>query len=472
MPIGTSLELTASKARAMEGLLLGIPGVERVYTIVGHEGHSNLARFRVRVIDKSSRDEPLSFYQDAFRHVLGLVPGAEASISKPGLIEGLGDWPPLMLIVRGEDLDTLMVEGERLKRMLEEVPGSSDVRLSMSPGRPELRIDIDRAVAADRGIPAGVVALTARMLVDGAIASTLRDGGPEADIRVRAASRFASDQAAIAQLPLPSPRGLVTLGEVARFEMGAGPSEIQRTDRLRSVTLSSQITTDAALGDVLTAFQGKLASAPLPDSYFLSVEGQAKDMAETSEAMGLAMVVAMTFIFMVLASQFESLIHPFTLLVSVPLAMVGAVLALFVTGHSFSMGSQIGMILLMGLVTKNAILLVDGALAHMRDGHDALAAIRYAGPRRMRPIVMTSAAMVFGMLPTALGTGVGAEFRAPMGVVVIGGVISSTLLTLLVVPVVFLWVEKQRDRAGRAWAWVNRPRVPAPMPAEDVEAAK
>jgi len=171
--------------------------------------------------------------------------------------------------------------------------------------------------------------------------------------------------------------------------------------------------------------------------------------------MGLAIGVAAIFVFMVLASQFESLLHPFTLLMSVPLAMVGAFVGLFIAGQTISMGSQIGIILLMGLVTKNAILLVDGALQFIREGHTPEDAIRLAGPRRLRPILMTSAAMVLGMIPTAIGTGVGSEFRAPMATAVIGGVISSTLLTVLVVPVAFLWVERQSERLGKLWTRFN-----------------
>jgi multidrug efflux pump subunit AcrB len=200
-----------------------------------------------------------------------------------------------------------------------------------------------------------------------------------------------------------------------------------------------------------------------------------KEQAATQANMGLALAIAVVFIFIVLASQFESLVHPFTIMLSLPLAIVGAFLALAVTGKSISMGSLIGLILLMGLVTKNAILLVDGALQHVREeGDDPEAAIRKAGPRRLRPILMTSAAMVLGMLPTALGRGMGSEFRAPMAIAVIGGVITSTLLTLFVVPVVFVWVERIRRSPrqllrGRG----RRPLAPAPeeeTPGPDIAA--
>jgi multidrug efflux pump subunit AcrB len=187
----------------------------------------------------------------------------------------------------------------------------------------------------------------------------------------------------------------------------------------------------------------------MPAGYRLIWDGMQRDQAETNENMGLALLIAVVFIYIVLASQFESFVHPFTIMLSLPLAVVGAFLGLGVTGSTISMGSLIGLILLMGLVTKNAILLVDGALQHVREGDDPLEAVRKAGPRRLRPILMTSAAMVLGMLPTAVGRGMGSEFRAPMAIAVIGGVVTSTMLTLWVVPVVFLWVERARARLRR-----------------------
>jgi hydrophobic/amphiphilic exporter-1 (mainly G- bacteria), HAE1 family len=181
--------------------------------------------------------------------------------------------------------------------------------------------------------------------------------------------------------------------------------------------------------------------------------GMQREMGEMQKSLALALTLAVVFIFIVLASQFDSFIHPFTIMLSLPLALVGAVAALALTGNTLGMGANIGLILLMGLVTKNAILLVDGALQNLRAGDAAVTAVRKAGPRRLRPIIMTSAAMVMGMLPTALGRGIGSEFRAPMAIAVIGGVITSTLLTLWVVPVVFLWLERlRRKERPRAFA--------------------
>jgi multidrug efflux pump subunit AcrB len=244
---------------------------------------------------------------------------------------------------------------------------------------------------------------------------------------------------------IATPRGQVALSQLAKVEHAEGPAVIEHEQRERQIAVSSQIAPGFNLGQVVKALHQRIDDHSLPAGYSYIWEGMQKDMEEMGTDMAMALGLALVFIFIVLASQFESLVHPFTIMLSLPLALVGAVLALFATGNPLGMGSQIGIILLMGLVTKNAILLVDGALQHIREGDPPAEAIAKAGPRRLRPILMTSSAMVLGMLPTALGRGMGSEFRAPMAIVVIGGVITSTLLTLWVVPVVFLWVERVRS---------------------------
>jgi len=234
------------------------------------------------------------------------------------------------------------------------------------------------------------------------------------------------------------------------------------------LVVTANIAPGGDLGSVASALKAKLATHPMPAGYGLRYEGQQQDMEEMSRSMAVALGLALVFIYMVLASQFESFVHPLTIMLSLPLALVGALLALALTGGSMSMGADIGIILLMGLVTKNAILLVDGALQHMREGEDPLTAIRKAGPRRLRPILMTSAAMVLGMLPTALGRGIGSEFRAPMAIAVIGGVLSSTLLTLFVVPIVFLWVERARSLVRSLVRRAGRAAEPTALPASAV----
>jgi multidrug efflux pump subunit AcrB len=194
----------------------------------------------------------------------------------------------------------------------------------------------------------------------------------------------------------------------------------------------------------------------VPAGYEAKWFGMVRDMKSSNEAFSLAFMVAALFIYIVLASQFESFIHPITIMLSLPLATIGAFYGLYMIGSAMNMGSMIGMILLMGLVTKNAILLVDAAIVAQREGRSPAEAMLEAGPRRLRPILMTTAAMVLGMIPTAIGKGIGSEFRAPMAVSIIGGVISSTLLTLIVVPVVYLGIERVRQAGRKLMTWMFR----------------
>jgi HAE1 family hydrophobic/amphiphilic exporter-1 len=264
---------------------------------------------------------------------------------------------------------------------------------------------------------------------------------------VRLAGEDRESPRALERLWIQTSRGPMSLSQLATLRQADGPATIEHEMRERQISAWAQVAPGHDLGSATKELRARLAKHQLPAGYFYVWDGMQKEQEDTQANMGFALLVAVLFIFMVLASQFESLVHPFTIMLALPLAVVGAFLGLYVTGSSINMGSLIGLILLMGLVTKNAILLVDGALQHMRDdGDEASVAIRKAGPRRLRPILMTSAAMVLGMLPTALGTGMGSEFRSPMAVAVIGGVITSTMLTLWVVPVVFVQVE--RIRAG------------------------
>jgi len=259
-----------------------------------------------------------------------------------------------------------------------------------------------------------------------------------------------------------SPKGPVSLADVARIQPGEGPQVIQREDRNRYIGVWAR-PRGRSLGEVTAELQPKIAKLELPKGVDIRYDGQIKQMAETNGAMGLALLLGVVFIYIVLASQFESFIHPLTIMTTLPLAIVGAVVALFLTKNTIAMGALIGIILLMGLVTKNAILLVDRAIERVREhGEAPLAAILAAGPERLRPILMTSAAMTLGMLPTALSRGDGSEFRAPMAIAVIGGVVSSTLLSLVVVPALYLAVEG----AKRAVAGLFRRGASAPQAAE------
>lgn len=443
LPDEASLAQTEARVAEAEKLLQSIPEVKDVYSIVGDNGDVNKARIRVLTVEKHERTKGIQQLKDEARELLtpALV-ATRLNLQDPPIIDGLGgDFFPIMLRVTGPELGHVHEEAERLAQILRDIPGTADVRVDFNPPKPELAIEIDRARAKDLGVSAAALAMQMRMAIGGDVSAKLREGVDETEIRVRLSERDRATPERVRQIQLATPKGLVPVTDVAKVELRDGPSVIEHENRQRQIAVYAQLQ-GAALGDVAKVLRAKVAEKPLAPGYSLIYDGQMKMLTEQNDAFGTAFLLAFVFIYMVLASQFESLKHPFTIMVSLPLALVGALLGLFFGGFHVSMGAMIGIILLMGLVTKNAILLVDGALQHLREGDTVDEALMKAGPRRLRPILMTSAAMAIGMVPTAIGKGVGSEFRAPMAIAVIGGVITSTFLTLLVVPVVFAAMER------------------------------
>jgi multidrug efflux pump subunit AcrB len=443
LPDASNLSRMEARVAEAEKLLKGIPEVTDVYSIVGENGDVNKARIRVLTVEKHARARGIQAIKEQAREVL--TPELVATriiLQDPPIIEGLGgDFYPIIVRVIGPELDKVREEAERVAQILRDIPGTADVRVDFSPPKPELAIEIDRARAKDLGVSAAALALQMRMAIGGDVAAKLREGVEETDIRVRLNESGRDTPERVRRILIATPKGLVPVTDVAKVELRDGPSVIEHENRQRQLAVYSQLR-GAPLGDVANKLRQAVAEKPLAPGYSLVYDGQMKMLTEQNDAFGTAFLLAFVFIYMVLASQFESFKHPFTIMVSLPLALVGALLGLFFGGFHVSMGAMIGIILLMGLVTKNAILLVDGALQYLREGLSVDEALMKAGPRRLRPILMTSAAMAIGMVPTAIGQGVGSEFRAPMAIAVIGGVITSTFLTLLVVPVVFAAMER------------------------------
>ncbi|WNG33181.1 efflux RND transporter permease subunit [Archangium violaceum] len=443
LPDASSLDQTGVRVAEAEKILKGIPEVTDVYSIVGDNGDVNKARIRVLTKEKHERERGIQAIKESARELLApALPATQVIMQDLPIVDGLGgDFFPIMVRVIGPDLGKLREESERIAQILRDIPGTADVRVDFNPPKPELAIEIDRARAKDLGLSAAALAMQMRMAIGGDVAAKLREGVDETDIRVRLTQRDRDTPERVRQIELATPRGMVPVTDVAKVELRDGPSVIEHENRQRQLAVYAQLN-GAALGDVASQLQQRVAEKPLAPGYSLVYDGQMKLMNEQNDAFITAGLLAFVFIYMVLASQFESLKHPFTIMVSLPLALVGALLGLYFGGFHVSMGAMIGIILLMGLVTKNAILLVDGALQFLREGDSVDEALMKAGPRRLRPILMTSAAMAIGMVPTAIGKGVGSEFRAPMAIAVIGGVITSTFLTLLVVPVVFAAMER------------------------------
>jgi multidrug efflux pump subunit AcrB len=462
LPAGTRIEESARLALPAELELAADPDMLTIYSRVGSSGRPNLVTWRVVAVPKTEREATAPELKDRIRAlILRHMPDAETSISDPGIVEGGRDYPFQANLV-GEDLEALSDTATRFADILRRIPGTSDVDVQFSPGSPELRVEVDRDRTSQLHIPLALVAGTVRASIEGEVAGLYRDGDDELDIRVRLREEDRASAAVIGGLRIPTAAGFLPLTDVATVGRGEGPAEIQRFDRRRTVVVTCS-PAGRPLGDIVTEFEAAVEEmGPLPEGMSYVLRGQVEMMNESNENILLALALALVFIYLVLASQFESLVHPITIMMSVAFAFVGAIVALFLYGSSMSMGAMIGMILLMGLVTKNGILLVDHAVSRVREhGWTPKRAILDAGPARLRPIVMTSAAMVLGMLPTALSTGMGSEFRAPMSMGVIGGVISSTFLTLVVVPVFYLFMEWLRHASRSFWTrWVlGRPFV-------------
>ena len=441
MPAGTRLEEMARLSLGAEQELKLDPRFVTIYARIGVNGQSNTATYRVVALPKGQRTATQSQLQDVTRAiVMRHFPGGKVVVTDPSIVEGVREYP-MALYVQGDDFASIDATSRRFRQILRGIPGTKDVDIQYSPGSPELQVAVRRDRAAQLGVPAAMIARTVRASIEGEVAGVYRDGDDEIDIRVRLDEAARDTERRVREVPIQTMTGmLVPLSDVAEIGRGDGPAVIQRNDRQRVIIVTAA-PSGRSLGEVVTEFQAAVAHETLPPGVTWSLQGTAKTMNESNASMGIALLLGLVFIYIVLASQFESFIHPVTIMMALPLALVGAIVALFLQGSSMSMGASIGIILLMGLVTKNGILLIDHAVTRVRDGMTPTEAILDAGPARLRPILMTSAAMVLGMLPTALGNGPGSEFRSPMAMGVIGGVISSTFMTLLVVPVFYLAVE-------------------------------
>lgn len=470
LPAGTSLDETSKASARAEEMFRKNGEVRTVFSTI--EG--NKVKWRVITTTKDQRPGvTIAMLKEEARKAATSVAGAEVTLADPAFIEGAATEAPIMIDVRGATYDDVLPTAKDIAAILVRTPGVQDVRVKFSPGRPELQVQIDRQRAAELGVGVAQIAMALRTAMEGdesgklRVAATSTTKSEEIPIKVRLAKGDRDTEAALRAMTLMTPRGPVKLADVAKFTRGEGPQVIEREDRSRQIQVWAT-PKNRALGDIVNDIKPQIAALKLKPGVTIMYDGQIKMMGETNENLGLALMLGVVFIYIVLASQFESFIHPLTIMLTLPLALVGAIVALFMSGNTMAMGAMIGIILLMGLVTKNAILLIDRAIVRVRDlGEPPLQAILEAGPERLRPILMTSAAMVLGMLPTALGRGEGSEFRAPMAIAVIGGVVSSTLLSLLVVPAFYVAIENLKGfiRRLRGLPPASR-REPIGMPAE------
>jgi HAE1 family hydrophobic/amphiphilic exporter-1 len=441
---GVSLAESDRLAKQAEQILIKQAEVLNVITVVGVDSDASKFKMTVTTTKRGQRTLTIDDLMNNARDALAVVPGVTAKLAIPGMVEGGGaSQAPVQLIISGPDLKELDRIGYETMELLNGIPGARDVGTDLRPGSPEQRFVVNRSKAADRGVNFVSAAQALRFSVEGDVVATVSDSGDDVDVRVRLRDEDRANLSRLEQIVVPSKTGaLVRLDEIIDITEVPSPASITRSDRQRAVTITCN-TGGRSLGEVTADLRAGLAKMNLPAGYSYRFDGEAKNMAETLTNMLAALGLAIIFIYLILASQFESFVHPFTIMLALPLAVIGALLGLFLSGTSIGMPAMIGIILLMGLVTKNGILLVDYTnQVRERTGKNAYDALIEAAPVRLRPILMTSAAIVLGELPTALSKAEGSEFNVPMAVAVIGGVLTSTLLTLVVVPVAYTWIDK------------------------------
>ena len=438
-PIDYSLEKANELFRPAEQILRQMPEVRAVYYVLGTGGAVNRAMIMTSLIPKSERKKTQMDLKKEIRQKLSRFPGLKVSAEDFSMIGGGQRQVPIQYSVRGPDLMAIQAYTKQIAGEFAKKPGIVDVDTSLEMGKPELKIFIDRDKAADLGVDVSTIAEAINLLISGETDVTkykdeLR--GKRYDVRIRLNPEERRDPDDLSKLYVRSRDGrLVELRNLVRIQEGGGPSVINRVDRQRAITLFASLE-EKPLGAAIQDLNS-IAEKILPPDYLPKYRGQADTMGESFGYLLFAIILGVAMAYMVLAAQFESFVHPFTVLLAMPLSFIGAFSALLLTGNTLSIFSFIGLILLMGLVKKNGILLVDYTNVLRARGLSRREAILHAGPVRLRPILMTTFAMVFGMIPVAFGMGEGAETRAPMGIAVIGGLLTSLFLTLVVVPAAY-----------------------------------
>ncbi|MDK2784650.1 MAG: hydrophobic/amphiphilic exporter (mainly bacteria), family [Bacillota bacterium] len=451
LPSGATLEETDKVAERVGKIVSSYPEVETVFVSAGRSMQgmsisgtdSNTASLNIELVPKEERRRSDREIADAIRRQVEKIPGAEIRVTTQDVMTmgGGGIAQPISLSIRGDDLDVLRDLADKAKALVAKVPGTREIRTSFSEGRPEVQVRLNRAKAASLGLSAAQVAQAVSTAVQGEVATEYRVGGKEKDIRVRLVEESANSLSDLKSLLISTPTGLtVPLADVADIVIARGPVTINREDQARVVTVSSDVF-GRPLGAVSRDIERQLAGLKLPPGYTITFGGQNKEMSEAFSGLSLALGLAVILVYMVMAAQFESLLHPFTIMFSMPLALVGVVLALLITRRPISVPAFIGIIVLAGIVVNNAIVLVDYINTLRARGLGMREAILTAGPIRLRPILMTTLTTVLGLIPLALGLGEGGEMQAPLAITVIGGLSMSTLLTLVVVPLVYTLFE-------------------------------
>jgi HAE1 family hydrophobic/amphiphilic exporter-1 len=460
LPLGSTVQRAQATAGLLEQELRRWPEVRAVFSTVGGgvKKRVNEALLYVQLLPKAERQKSqmtlMTEIRDRIRELA--LPVDDYAVEEVPMITFPGSrMAQIMYAIRGPEIDQLQLYAQQLMARMREKGGYADLYVSYETGKPEIALDIARERAADLGVPALQIGRTIAAMLAGFEVTTFEEKGERYDVRVQVRPEYRDEPGKLDLLRVRSSGGaLVPLRNLVVPQVGSGPVQIDRESRTRAITLYGNLEGKAA-GTADQEVMQIGAELGIGGEYELVAVGPSERLRETTAAVGFAFFLALTAIYMILASQFNSFVHPLTIMLSAPLSFIGAFASLWLWGSSLDLMSQIAFLMLMGVVMKNGILLVDYTNTVRARGRGLFEAVLEAGPTRMRPVLMTAVSTIFGMLPVALSTGDGSEWRNPMGIICIGGLLASTFLTLLVVPVVYTLM----DDAGRlAAAAVRRIR--------------
>jgi HAE1 family hydrophobic/amphiphilic exporter-1 len=423
------------------------------------QSSNNIAELNIALVPKKERVRSTDEVSNEIKRLISQIPGAKVRANPIGIF-GTANQTPIQLVVSGPTYDDARKAASLVAGVVEKIPGTADVRLSSEEGKPEIRVEIDRQKMAALGLTVAEVGQTLRVAFNGDDESKFREGANEYTIRIVYDQLDRSRTSDIGSVTFMNRKGqLVELKQFAQVYQATGPTKLQRQDRNPSVTVLAQAFGRPS-GSIGEDIKKSLAGSTLSPGVQIAYKGDLQNQSEGFESLGLAFVAAIIFMYMIMVALYDSYIYPFVVMFSVPVAMIGALLALALTMKSLSIFSILGIIMLVGLVGKNAILLVDRANQTKSEQKlSTFDALVEAGNTRLRPIMMTTVAMVFGMLPIAISAAAGSEWKSGLAWALIGGLISSLLLTLVLVPVVYSYVDGLRERIPvlfKQLSWTRR----------------
>jgi HAE1 family hydrophobic/amphiphilic exporter-1 len=459
-----SVYQTNQVTQQVEKLLLSKPEVTNVFSNVGYSNtglgstsNSNIASLTVKMVDKKHRTISAEDFGIDIQKEILKIPGVKVTVS-PTSITGNASQAPIQVAIKGTDMALIRKTAAEVKEIVASVPGTQNVDYSVDDPKPEVGVSLDREKMAQLGINAAEVGVALQTAFRGDDRSKFKQNGKEYDIMISLDKFDRSKAEDISRLTFVNTKGQTfELSQFATVKEGMGESVLQRIDRLSSISVNSQAIGRPS-GSIGADIQKKMETYKLPEGISIEYGGDLKNQADAFGSLGVALILGIVLIYLIMVALYESLVYPFVVLFSIPVALVGALTALALTMESLTIFSIVGMIMLLGLVAKNAILIVDFTNQLKEEGHGLKAALIEAGKERLRPILMTTIAMVAGMLPIALASGDGAEVKNGMAWVIIGGLTSSLLLTLFLVPAVYYVVDKLKERFAKRAKKKNKER--------------